>query len=332
MYESVVGLLGHWGIVGWGSGGAYGIPQTLALASIALIGYLFGKRTRQPVLTLPPAAPKELHRAARVAKQLEDTIDLLRRSLAQHRTHVTRFQTKLSEVADCRSDEVMTLLSEEAEMVVAPTLRLAMQLSHAYDELRQQSQSLANFTEGRTDPITGLGNAIALEEQMELLLAESGESGPSASIALVSVDLPKEAHPHSEAHRDFVKSIAGEIELSVRENDYLARLGGAEFAILMPKTTLTGARIFGKRLRRRLEEQLHMTVSCGLSETLAEDTPQAVLSRADSALYSARATGQGAQFLHNGHRIQADEAILPTGELGSAPEEQVPEEQPLASV
>ncbi|MGI9457932.1 MAG: GGDEF domain-containing protein [Aeoliella sp.] len=290
----------------WGIGGAYGIPETAALASIALIGYMFGRRSRPQVTALPSVAPKELHRAARIARQLEDTIDVLRHSLAEHRSHIARFQTKVGEAADRESQEVLPLLSEEAEIVIAPTLRLAMQLSHAYDELRQQSQALANFTEGRTDPLTGLGNTISLEEQIELLLADSG--GPAASIALVSVELPEDAIPASDAHRDFIKSIAGEIELCVRENDYLARLGGAEFAILMPKTLLAGARIFGTRLRVRLQDQLEMLVSCGLSESVPEDTPQSLLSRADSALYSARAEGRGSQFLHTGNGIQAETA------------------------
>ena len=289
----------------------YGLPETAALASIALIGYMFGKRSRSEVPAVPPAAPKELHRAARIARQLEDTIDLLRHGLAQHRRHIIRFQTKVGEAANADLQEVLPLLSEEANNVIAPTLRLAMQLSHAYDELRQQSQALANFTEGRTDPLTGLGNAISLEEQMELLMADGSGSGPMMSIALVSVDLPKGLKQGSDAYRDFVKSIAGEIELCVRENDYLARLGGAEFAVLMPKTSLAGARIFGNRCRTRLQTEIDMSVSCGLSEALADDTPHSVLSRADSALYSAKATGQGAQYLHTGGGIVADRSDAP---------------------
>ena len=73
--------------------------------------------------------------------------------------------------------------------MLGPTMQLAHQLSHAYDQIRQQSDALETFTQGRTDPLTGVGNGRALEQQLQVLLAAAargnagvcgcaGEPGP----------------------------------------------------------------------------------------------------------------------------------------------------------
>lgn len=295
--------------IDWAQGAIVGIPATVALATVALLGYMFGCRTRSAGgSNLGSVGPRELHRAARIACQLEDTIDGLRKQLAEHRNHVVRFKTKVAGASEFDPNEALAILSTEAEQVILPTLRLASQLSLAYDELRQQSQSLSNFTEGRTDPLTGLGNTPALEEQLELALADC-RAGVPASVAIVSVEAPAGIHPGDNAHREFVKRVADEIEQCVRDYDYVARLGGAEFAVLMPKTTLAGARIFGARQRSRFEQHLSLAGSVGITELATSDSTQAALSRADSALYSARATGGSAQYVHTGSFIQADSGL-----------------------
>lgn len=287
--------------------GGFGLPESVALAAVAAIGYLFGRRSwSAPAATLNAVGPRQLHRAARIARQLEDMIDTLRASIVEHRRHVVEFRTKIGTASALPDHQILAMLSDEAENVILPTLRLANQLSHAYDELRQQSQLLANFTEGRTDPLTGLGNMQALREQLELVLSDRTHGGAVASIALVSVELPAEAAIAGDTQRHLIRRLAAEVERCIRETDYVARLQGAEFAVLLPRTPLAGARVFGSRLRECLLERLELAASCGLAETRPDDTPQAVLSRADSALYSARAAGQGTQFLHTGRGIQAD--------------------------
>ncbi len=291
----------------WVTGALVGIPATMGLAAVALIGYLFGRRSTQVAApTLAAVGPRELHRAARVARQLESTVEELRKQLAEHRSYVDRFKDKVDEAVEFDRRSALHLLSNETEQVIIPTLRLASQLSVAYDELRQQSQVLANFTEGRTDPITGLGNTPALEEQLALALTDRARGAAPASLALVSVASPDDRAPGSDAHRAFVKRIACEIEECGRSSDYVARLGGVEFAVLMPKTPLTGGRVFGARLRKRLSEQCGLDVAVGIAEALPGDSSHAWLSRADSALYSARADSVGGQFVHTGEGLHAD--------------------------
>lgn len=295
----------------WATGALVGIPATMGLACVALVGYVFGRRTRkQPEAPTSSSVPRELHKAARVARQLEDTIEQLRQQVAEHRAHVHHFKTAIDDATGRDAREALDILASESELVIMPTLRLASRLSHAYDQLRQQSQTLSNFTEGRTDPVTGMGNTPALEEQMELLLGDRVHGGQPAGLALISVAPPSDATPGGDFHRDFVRRVATEIERCVRAPDYIARLGGSEFAVLMPQTSLAGARVFGTRLRQQLADKRGMVAGCGIAEAMDNDTAQSWLARADSALYSARAEGAGGQYLHTGEFLQADNQPL----------------------
>ena len=78
-------------------------------------------------------------------------------------------------------------LCSEAEAMLGPTMQLAHQLSRAYDEIRQQSDALETFTQGRTDPLTGVGNGRALEQQLQVLLNGAYRGSPAFSVALFSL-------------------------------------------------------------------------------------------------------------------------------------------------
>ena len=99
---------------------------------------------------------QELDRAVRVAKQLESIALGLRRDLVTHHSHVTAFKRRLRQSQTEANDQAWEDLCIEAEAMLGPTLQLAQQLSHAYDQIRQQSDALETFTRGRTDPLTGV--------------------------------------------------------------------------------------------------------------------------------------------------------------------------------
>src|SRR5262245_25097992 len=72
-----------------------GIPVTAALAGIALIGYLFGHRTRTKLAELDECRQRELDRAARIAWQLENIADTLRKDLVNHHAQVAAFKRRI---------------------------------------------------------------------------------------------------------------------------------------------------------------------------------------------------------------------------------------------
>ena len=284
-----------------------GLPETAALAAVALIGYLFGRRTRKGKLAdLDAQRRRELDRASDIARQLESIAHALRQDLAGHHSQLTRFKRRLNDAHDTGDGESWKLLCAEADQILAPTLQLAQHLSLAYDAIRQQSDALETFTQGRTDPLTGIGNGRALGEKIDALLTSARRSGAVFSVALGSLDRTAggRADQQEPAQKAKLSEFARLIESCMRDADFVARYGEEEFAVVMPQTRLAGACVFGERVRKLVSERVSATVGCGIAEYQAGDGEKALLARADSALYSAKAAGSNRQFVHAGQQIR----------------------------
>jgi diguanylate cyclase (GGDEF)-like protein len=86
----------------------------------------------------------------------------------------------------------------------------------------------------------------------------------------------------------------------LRPSDAIGRLGGEEFGILLPQTSLSDAHAVLERLRKRfyhdrcahLPDDAALSVSIGITELAAEDAIEWILSRADLALYEAKSLGR----------------------------------------
>jgi diguanylate cyclase (GGDEF)-like protein len=200
-------------------------------------------------------------------------------------------------------------------------MELSHQLSHAYDRIRQQSEALETFTQGRTDPLTGVGNSRALEQQLQVLLAGAARGNADFAVALVSLNRnAKFGMSGLASTMPLLPKLAGVIRQCMRgDTDFVARLGDEEFVVLMPQTSLAGASVFGDRLRKRVAEDLETTVSCGITAAASDDDAKSLLARADSALYSAKAAGPNRLFLHTGTHIREHHSGLFQAAPGSDP-------------
>ncbi|MEM6799222.1 MAG: diguanylate cyclase [Planctomycetota bacterium] len=300
-----------WGEVSQ-TGWTFGVSGAFALSAVALIGYLFGRTQRfNSSGEASLEGQEEIQRATRIARQLERIADDLRQDLSLHRTQVERFKLQLRRAEGEAGDEAWRRLREEAESMVGPTLQLVSQLSTAYDKIRQQSQSLANFTGGRTDPLTGLANGRSLEEHLEMLLKSRNGGGGESAVVVVSLD-DESADREEQDLR--VRRLGQHLALGLRGEDFAARYGVDDFVVVLPATSLAGAGVFGTRLRKTAGDQLGVSISCGLAESMPADTPKSLLARADSAAYSARAAGPRRQFVHTGVAIRPDTRVQPVAE------------------
>lgn len=282
--------------------GSLHLPETVALAAVALIGYLFGTRTRDLAQGDTEQARRELKRAKQVARQLELIAETVRKDLATHRAFVAQFKDRVTRLGSKEGEACWQELCAEAEDMLKPTLRLAMQISHAYDEIRQQSNHLMSFTEVRTDPLTGVSNRRALDETLDNMFLMMQRYERPFSIGIFDIDHFKQINDHQgHLYGDrMLQKFAQVLDECVRDTDMVARYGGEEFVIIMPHTSLDGAGVFSDRLRKIVDEKLPLSVSGGLAEARVGDTAQALLARADSALYSAKAAGRNCIFRHDG--------------------------------
>ncbi len=274
------------------------VPATVALAIVAVLGYFIGRWQRWRSGALESQARREIERAQAVAKELEKIASAIRSNLVTHDASVARFKERVQELAQRQEDEAWSRLCKEAEEVLRPTLRLANEIAHAYDEIRRQSTFLMAFTEVRTDPLTGARNRRALDEALDTMFAMKARYDQPFSVALFDIDYFKtvnDEHGHLCGDR-VLRAVASLMADIARTTDIVARYGGEEFIVLMPQTDLAGARLLGDRLREHVESNVfgdvHVTVSAGIAEAKHGEDTHSLLSRADKALYRAKDAGR----------------------------------------
>jgi diguanylate cyclase (GGDEF)-like protein len=298
------------------------IPIPVVLAVFAALGYLLGRSGRVDATEAAVRSRREQRRAQLVAMELEKIARELRDSLTKHHSAVSKFRERVGRLGDQGQETAWKDLCREAEEILKPTLRLAAQIASAHEEIRQQSANLMTFTEVRTDPLTGVNNRRGLVDALAGQFAMMNRYETQFSVAMFDIDHFKTVNDvQGHLVGDHVlQKLARLIDESVRETDVVARYGGEEFLIIMPETDLNGAAIFAERLRVTIAEQTQITVSCGIAEALDGDTQDTLVSRADQALYEAKAAGRNCVFRHTGdgsERVASEAATPVTGDEAS---------------
>src|SRR5271168_3519075 len=101
------------------------IPIQLLLAFTALVGYVFGRRSKRSTGSdAPSRSRRELRRAQLVAAELEKIAWDLRKELVKHHSSVTKFREKVGKLNADQKDAAWQDLCREAEEILRPTLRL----------------------------------------------------------------------------------------------------------------------------------------------------------------------------------------------------------------
>ncbi len=281
------------------------IPIPLALAIVATIGYLVGRRTRKTTNEMVEHSKRELRHAQTVAAELEKISWGIRKSLAKHHANVTRFKDHIGRLSDQHDESAWKELCREAEEILKPTLKLATQMANAYDEIRQQSANLMTFTEVRTDPLTNVKNRRALDDTIQAQFALLSRYETPFSLVIFDIDHFKrindeQGHLHGDR---MLQDLARLFDEYVRETDIVTRYGGDEFVVVMPQTDHNGACILSERLRAKVQEKLSLTISGGVSSAQKEDTQETLLTRADAALYRSKISGRNCVFWNDGANI-----------------------------
>jgi diguanylate cyclase (GGDEF)-like protein len=144
----------------------------------------------------------------------------------------------------------------------------------------------------RTDELTGLLNRRAWDEELRREMERARRDGGRFSVALLDLDRFKQfndAHGHP-AGDDLLRQASTAWRVRVRLVDTLGRYGGEEFALLLPGAAPAGAQVIIDRLRGATP--MDQTVSAGIAMWDGEETAEALVGRADRALYQAKRTGR----------------------------------------
>ncbi|GAB4260036.1 MAG: hypothetical protein Kow0065_10190 [Methylomicrobium sp.] len=175
-------------------------------------------------------------------------------------------------------------------------------IKHDISERKRLEEKLRRLA--TTDELTGLPNRRYFMERLAEQLARTQRHN-NHQVAVLMLDLDyfkkiNDRYGHALGDR-VLKHFAAIMRKQLRKIDTVGRLGGEEFAIFMPDTDLAAAGIFAERLRQQVAElplstdtqTVDVTVSIGIALLKSDDAqPDAVLIRADQALYRAKENGR----------------------------------------
>ena len=169
----------------------------------------------------------------------------------------------------------------------------------AYDiseqkHVEQLSERLLAESEARarTDPLTGLANRRAWDEELHRELARGARQGWPVCVAMIDLD-------HFKAFNDERGHLSGDELLAeaattwrveLRDGDFIARYGGEEFGVLLPNCSIGDAAQVVERLRATTP--MGQTCSAGLARWDGSESAAELLRRTDAALYAAKRAGR----------------------------------------
>lgn len=174
------------------------------------------------------------------------------------------------------------------------------ELQEANALLARQAEELRELS--IRDALTGLHNRRSFNERLPQLFEMARRYDRPLALACLDIDNFKQINDtllHTGGDQ-VLRLVAEILRETVRQSDPIARIGGEEFAIVMPETSLETAQAACDRLRQTIERydwssvspDLRVTVSIGVADDHACPMAEELLRRADSALYQAKRLGK----------------------------------------
>jgi diguanylate cyclase len=230
-------------------------------------------RLRREVITSPALGQLKMKMQARLDKITRELLEFRYTEACRQDEHERRASELSKEIAELkgRADDLIKLCAEqEARLMI--------------------------------DALTGCHSRYAYERRLEEEFQRWQRHSQPLTFSVWDIDLFKrvnDSYGHEAGDR-LLRAVTQLFAQNKRAEDFLARIGGEEFALLLPMTTLEAATTVADKLRCVVEgaefrhhgDPVRVTVSAGLTDFRPGDTPTTVYERADRALYQAKQQGR----------------------------------------
>ncbi len=267
-----------------------------------------------------------------VVAETGDRLGRLMASLAQQMSQAggvtERFSGAITEfgagiVEALSSPDSALILQDATRKMLAETRQMAEQNRSLEGQLKNAGGEIAGLRsdleemrrEAYTDPLTGIGNRKTFDRNLAEAMNEARDGAKPLALVMIDIDHFKkfnDTHGHVLGD-EVLKLVARCLVSGVKGRDTVARYGGEEFSVILPETSLGNAIKVADQLRQLVKTKRitlkstgkilgEVTMSLGVALLHPDDTPSAMIKRADAALYYAK---------RNGRDRVADENDLP---------------------
>jgi diguanylate cyclase (GGDEF)-like protein len=260
----------------------------------------------------------EQEHAARGLAELQQAVlnnaGAVRGTLAQERSDSRRLEVVVERLRSAALGTSLELLQDEVRASAGELQEMArerderqQQLTERISELSTEIQVLSSQVHELTDlsirdTLTGLLNRAGFDAAIRRTLLQVVPTGQPVSLALVDLDDLKwinDQYGHGVGDRA-LRALAESLQTICRASDELARIGGDEFAIILPNATTMQAEHVAERFLHELwsrnlpveEGVVHVSASIGVAEARQTDGPRSWMDRADQWLYRAKGMGK----------------------------------------
>lgn len=243
------------------------------------------------------------------AQSLNDTVMSHVRELNNEVSGATELgllQSMVRTRLDAVTEQVCAFRARESDRVLESNGR-AERMRARIADLERETQELHCKLDlekhvARLDPLTGVANRKSYDERFALEIARRAEGGTPLVMQLWDIDnfkMINDSYGHRAGDR-VLQSVAACFKSSLRSSDFVARIGGEEFAVLLNGLKAAEAMKLANQLRIAVESlrfhfrgvPVRVTVSCGISQLTPDDSPETAYERADRALYQAKGGGK----------------------------------------
>ncbi len=284
----------------------------LVLGIIQLaVGVVFGRSLLLDRSKSSRPQRRSAKRLRRFAGRLFELVTSVAKDVDQCQSEIQQINQELASVQPAQRDQLTEFVLKLVARIMQINERLQARLVTAEEKLTEQARKIeAQLAEARTDPLTGLSNRRAFDDELHRRLAEWKRKKHTFCLVMIDIDHFKalnDEHGHP-AGDQVLRSVAEVLENTLREMDMVARVGGEEFAAVLPSTNLPDGCRASERIRSAVDSHwfqfeqtdLRVTVSLGLAGVDSEDDSISLFKRADEALYAAKRAGRNCGYFHNG--------------------------------
>ncbi|MGO8834929.1 MAG: GGDEF domain-containing protein [Roseiarcus sp.] len=201
---------------------------------------------------------------------------------------------------------IIRALAAANEKMRRETNDLSASLEKSRQQVAQLSSKLVEAEEiGMRDPLTALANRRLFDANLAKEIADARSRATEMCLVMADIDHFKKVndnfgHPFGDR---VLKHFAELLTKNLKGRDTAARVGGEEFSIILPQTTLSSAAVLVEQIRGKLEAQQwknaingqlfsKITASFGIARLGVDDNSETLAKRADAMLYEAKRTGR----------------------------------------
>lgn len=199
--------------------------------------------------------------------------------------------------------EAQSLLMKEIDHVISSNTSLKGKLARSQAVLTEQQSQIEHLrTAVRIDGLTQVANRTYFDEKLGEMIKLRQRYDDPFSLMVIDLDNFKginDGFGHPAGDR-ILKGVAKKMKVTLRGSDFIARIGGDEYAVILIKSDISVATEVAWKLCEEVRAsrflldntKLSITLSIGVAEASAHDTEVTLLKRADEALYRAKGNGR----------------------------------------